>query len=306
MDTAAACNVEEYLKGLIWNLAMYQDGVCSDYGYNYGRRMSPTADEMLDFLKNAEENNQCIGRKELLSNNFTQPLSDGLSCLAALPTEVKHLIPEPYNKLSINGTIEDVYASCMDEQTNVFDLQSFQQKCYELLNLDETPTKSFNSSHDIHEQNVEQGIGDKNRKRGRTIRTGKTFWTVLKRVRKPLQHPYAPPCKFSPRLSNLRNDNKIKVFHMHSTDRPRWLMSKKGRGKKDEINESKFTDMSEIISDSSIDSLDNIEYMKVYQRSNKGEKKTTIKQKKALKRNGIKRRGRKKSFEGSKDSTYRI
>ena len=91
--------------------------------------MSPTADEMLSYFKSANETGRCIGRKELLSYKFTEPLSDGLSCLAALPIEVKHLIPQPYSSLTKDGLVEEIYSSCMDKETNVFDLNLFRQKC---------------------------------------------------------------------------------------------------------------------------------------------------------------------------------
>jgi hypothetical protein len=265
METSAACSVEEYLKGLIWNLATYQDGVCSDYSYNYGRRMSPTAEEMLNYLKDAEDSNRCIGREELLSDNFTEPLSDGLSCLAALPTEVRHLIPKPYNKLAEDGVVEDIYASCMDKDTNVFDINAFKQKCMERIDLNDESNDGSSSQPELKHK----------RRKGRKIRTGKTFWTVLRRVKKPLTHPYEPPKGFSDRLTQLRSDNKIKVFHMHATDRPRWLRNetKRWRERRQEnLNEAaKFTDMGGIISDS--ESLENVEFMRAYQSYRKKETK---------------------------------
>ncbi len=215
--------------------------------------MSPTADEVLSYFKTAHENGIRLGRKETLSNNFTEALSDGLSCLAALPTEVSHLIPEPYRGLSENGVVESIYATCMDKNTNVFDIELFQQMCEEHLKIEDTL---------VPESQNEFNKFDRNRRKGRKIRTGKTFWTVLRRVSKPLVHPYQPPPSFSDRLSSLRYDSKIKAFHMHSTDRPRWLRENGQESKKYE--RSKFTNIQGVLPDAR--NLDSIKFLKVYQK----------------------------------------
>lgn len=131
------CDVEQYLAGILWNLQTYQDGVCADYSYNYGRRMSPTAAQIVEYLTNftAGQNNSMdsIGREELLGDNFTEPLDAGLSCLAALPAQAKHLVPEPYNLLTLNDTVEEIYGECMDSDSNVFDIKLFKERCNELI-----------------------------------------------------------------------------------------------------------------------------------------------------------------------------
>jgi len=40
-------DTSEYLKGLQWNIKMYQEGICSDYEYNYGNRAAPTVYDLL-------------------------------------------------------------------------------------------------------------------------------------------------------------------------------------------------------------------------------------------------------------------
>lgn len=208
--------------------------------------MSPTADEMMSYFKDAERNGKRLGRHDILSTNFTDALSDGLSCLAALPTEVSHLIPEPYRSLSESGVVESIYAACMDKNTNVFDIELFKKKCFK--HLDKESLVKHN-----------KGSNRFATKRGRQIRTGKTFWTVLRRVPKPLVHPYQPPKGFSERLSPLRYDSKIKAFHMHSTDRPRWLRTQQQSGH----DRSKFTDMKEILPHNY--NLEDVPYIKAYQ-----------------------------------------
>ena len=234
--------------GLVWNLATYQDGVCSDYSFNYGRRMSPTADEMFLYFKDAERNGKRLSRHDVLSTNFTDALSDGLSCLAALPTEVSHLIPEPYRSLSESGVVESIYAACMDKNTNVFDIELFKKKCYKHLDKESL----------IQSKEVSKRFA---RKRGRQIRTGKTFWTVLRRVPKPLVHPYQPPKGFSERLSPLSYDSKIKAFHMHSTDRPRWLRTQHQSAH----DKSKFTDMKGILQYNY--NLEGVSYIRAYHKN---------------------------------------
>mmetsp|Transcript_9399 Transcript_9399/g.11882 ORF Transcript_9399/g.11882 Transcript_9399/m.11882 type:complete len:1032 (-) Transcript_9399:343-3438(-) len=252
METAAASSVEEYLKGLIWNLATYQDGVCADYAYNYGRRMSPTAEELVSFFRDAKEKNKHVGREGLLSNNFTEPLSDHLSCLAALPTEVRYLLPDNYRHLAESGIVEKIYASCMNNETNVFDLELFRRSCMERV-------------EDNHNHNKAQTYN--NNKKGREVRTGNSFWTVLRRTNQPLTHPFDPPEGFCDRLASLRKDNKIKVFHFHATDRPRWLSSETKHRKtvintKNPIDLSKFSDMGGLISHAG--NLENVKYISAY------------------------------------------
>ena len=40
----------EYCKGLQWNLKMYQEGICADYSYDYGRRLAPTVYDLMDYF----------------------------------------------------------------------------------------------------------------------------------------------------------------------------------------------------------------------------------------------------------------
>jgi len=237
--------VDEYLRGLLWNLATYQDGVCADYGYNYGRRMSPTAKEIVSYLQDVQRNGVTpatkptgtddddhhpngdtpagsptskptpkprkrnrkrhrLGREELLGEAFVPPLNAGLSCLAALPSQVQHLVPEPYRWLSADGSVEDIYASCMDVDANVFDLELFRSLCMERIEVlrlekkkeetkggDDTgvyeetstdgtiPPSNSNSTAANANQSTKGGLM---RRGGRKILMGDSFWTVLHRT----------------------------------------------------------------------------------------------------------------------------
>ena len=42
--------VIRYLEGMLWNLQTYQEGICADYGCNYGKRHSPTAPEISEYI----------------------------------------------------------------------------------------------------------------------------------------------------------------------------------------------------------------------------------------------------------------
>jgi hypothetical protein len=261
----AASNVHEYLKGLLWNLATYQDGVCANYGYNYGKRMSPTADEIALYFKNASDVSLSVGRKELLDEDFVKPLNAGLSCLAALPSQLQHLVPEPYRQLSADKRVEEIYASCMEEDANVFDLDSFRKLSMEALEL----------KSDVKNNNASIKSDNKLRK----IRTGETFWTVIRKTNKPLVHPFAPPKPFSDRLSRLKQSNRIQAMHVFASDRPRWLRQEAPL--KTTKSDMPNNDMDRLMINSLGDkqALENVGYRKAFQvaGSGLGEEKDTNK-----------------------------
>lgn len=217
----ALSSVDEYLRGLLWNLSTYQDGVCSDYGYNYGRRLSPTAEEIVAYFENALLMKNRVNTKTLQGEVFVEPLSSGLSCLAALPSQVDFLIPEPFRLLSADGSVEDIYAQCMDPMNNVFDMRLFRNLC--TLAIQERGI-SIDPDHRKKQMGRKSNL--------RKIRLGDTFWTVIHRVKSPLKSPYEPPKPFSNRLSNLRFNPCIKVSHILATDKPRWLQFKEMQGKR--------------------------------------------------------------------------
>ncbi len=209
---SAPGRVDKYLAGLLWNLQTYQDGVCTDYSYNYGRRMSPTATEIVDYLKEAMKENRTVGRHELLGNDFVEAVSAGISCLAALPSQMQDLIPEPYNMLS-NTTVEDIYASCMDPEDNCFDLKQFEHLCKERIR-EATP--------DGQQIGIEDGVQiEQHGRHGRRILTGDHYWIVLSRQKSPLVHPFEPPAPFSDRLAELRPNRRLKVTRAIATAEPR-------------------------------------------------------------------------------------
>jgi len=129
----AQCDVKAYLQGILWNVQTYQDGVCSNYGYDYGRRVAPTAADIANFMQWFLENGQeldvndvrdtsnnnrnkiryssssevkYLGRKDLkYGETFVKPLNAGLSCLAAIPSKCSDLVPYPYRLLATSDDV---------------------------------------------------------------------------------------------------------------------------------------------------------------------------------------------------------
>jgi len=263
ISVPAASSVEEYLRGLLWNLSTYQDGVCSDYGYNYGRRMSPTAEEIVSYFETAQKNGKKVDREALLGNSFVTPLSAGLSCLAALPSQVDYLVPEPYRQLSTDGAVEDIFGSCMDPENNVFDMKLFKDLV--------TDAVAGKNGKPIRRK------GPPRKSNLRKVMTGDTFWTVIRRVQTPLVHPFEPPPPFSDRLSYLRPNSRIKATHIMASDRPRWLRegisgrNGNNQSKKtcetEPSKEGKHSDMGKLLVNALGDdtTLENVGYKLVYQ-----------------------------------------
>lgn len=228
------CDVEQYLAGMLWNLQTYQDGVCADYSYNYGRRMSPTASQIVQYLENSDKNSPYLGRETLLSNTFTGPLNAGLSCLAALPAQAKHLVPEPYRILTENQEVEEIYGDCMDPNCNVFDIQLFEKKCMKSLAELSSELSNNNNKNDIKKSN-----------NPRKIKTGDNYWTVLSHTRKDLAYTFDPPEPFSDRLSYLRSSKRIQVTKLWATSVPKWISMKRKRRKDSRRNRASSTNQIE-------------------------------------------------------------
>ena len=118
---------------------------------------------------------------------------------AALPSAVKHLVPEPYRSLD-DEIVEQMYASCMSKTDNVFDMKGCEKLCDEQVqSMNGAITDSSRS--DRGEQHHD----------GRRILMGDHYWTVVSRQKRPLKSPFDPPPPFSQRLSELRPNSRIKV-----------------------------------------------------------------------------------------------
>ena len=114
-----------YLGGLLWTLETYRTGKCIDYGYNYGRKSSPSALELATLLEN--RGGKKISRFDLIGDSDVAPLSDGMSCLAALPPQAHSILEEPYSWLvepSSRSNFEEMYNSCFSGQVLEADFES--------------------------------------------------------------------------------------------------------------------------------------------------------------------------------------
>jgi hypothetical protein len=217
--------VDKYLYGILWNLQTYQDGLCPNYGFSYGKRMSPMASEIVDFFQAARDKNHVVGPQELKALVKTNQAADsnsngtggfcgpsiaaGLSCLAALPSAVKNeLVPEPYCWIP-DETVEDIYSSCMSPIDNTFDMTKFAQLCEE--QVEALRNMGLRSS----KPQVQESHGD------RRIIVNEHSWTVISKASKPLIHPFDPPRPFSENLSRLRPNSRIRISHSVTTMKPR-------------------------------------------------------------------------------------
>jgi len=250
----AEAHISSYLYGILWNLQTYKDGVCTDYAYNYGKRLSPTANQIVSFFKNISITNNTthLSRDQLLWNDddndnysrqniFVPPLDAGLSAIAALPSQAKDLVSYPYSLLLENETfVENLYGDCMDSKNNVFNLPLFQKGCTNALHtiikelnnitnannvtskqMDNTVKKIYESSSSSSSSSLRN---DHNKKKevanGRRIYTSNKHWTVFSHSRKPLEHPFAPPPPFCDGLNTLRSNKFLRVSRRLATLEP--------------------------------------------------------------------------------------
>jgi 5'-3' exoribonuclease 2 len=207
------CDVPLYLYGLLWTLQTYQDGTCADYGYQYGgRRLSPTAKDLVDYFEQAKAAGRSIGISSL-RRGYTPPVPAGIACLAALPLQAKDNIAEPYNYLD-DEFVEYTYQSCVNETSLTFDMKLFAQLCNDEVK------KRANSDDRFHipepKAHSANSIG-----RERRIIMGDHSWTVLTKKDKCLVHPFQPPEPFLDRLSELWHNNYIQAQRINAASSPR-------------------------------------------------------------------------------------
>jgi len=197
----AAAEPGSYLGGLLWTLETYQTGVCADYGYNYGMKSSPSALELASLLE--EHGGPHITRFDLIGDSGVAPLSDGMSCLAALPPQAHSILEEPYSWLvepSSRANFEEIYDSCFTE--GVFDSQSFADRCSKQI-------ADIRSERQIKKPKTEKNFSQDGR--GRHILASSKYWTVLSVSKQPLVHPFAPPEPFSDRTPRLKSNKRVRA-----------------------------------------------------------------------------------------------
>jgi hypothetical protein len=143
--------------------------------------------QVVEFLQDLSKDGITnLYRTDLIKDTALPPLSDGLTCLAALPPQAySSLVREPYDSLVQSPEkFEQLYKSCIDPATAVFDMALFQKKCAALL-MKRKDNKKTDASN--------PPTSDENSNDQRNIYTGSKHWTVIARSRVPLQHPFKPP-----------------------------------------------------------------------------------------------------------------
>lgn len=128
-------------------------------------------------------------RKDLMKDTAIPPLPAGLTCAAALPPKAWHLVPDPYNKVWSPEEFEEMYTSCMDPNTGVFDMALFQKKCAAELKRARKEERFVTKSTNVIGSDVNCTASSNSR----NIYTSSRHWTVISRAKTPLKHPFTPP-----------------------------------------------------------------------------------------------------------------
>ncbi|KAK1865052.1 hypothetical protein I4F81_007587 [Pyropia yezoensis] len=89
-------DVESYLRGILWTLAMYVDGVCPDFTYMYTKKYSPSPAVLVAWIR-AHDGDPPGAMTPPIS--LTPPLPPHKATLALLPPRGAHLLPGPLRPL---------------------------------------------------------------------------------------------------------------------------------------------------------------------------------------------------------------
>ena len=195
------------------------------------QRLAPTGESIARFFDKARRNGKTVG-PELIYNAgiFSgRDVSAGASCLAALPTKMKHLVPKPFSLLD-DEIVEEAYGLCVDKHDNSFDLPKFQKLLEAEIKSQglDTVSEFFNSD----EKALYRDSGN-----GRRIILGDHFWSVLSLSKREIEHPFCPPPPpvTDGGFSLLRRNNRIKASRIISIDvsRRRNITAESGKSETD-------------------------------------------------------------------------
>lgn len=93
---------ENYFNGLIWNLYMYQDGICKDYYYMCHAKKPINIINLLMYLYSQKNRlNKLNGLNvlnKLIYDIINKPIPSELCCILLLPESGKYLIDDKYHK----------------------------------------------------------------------------------------------------------------------------------------------------------------------------------------------------------------
>ena len=229
--------------------------MCPDYSFNYGKRHAPTAGEIVSYLEDAQDRHGEVGLQQLMKKDaalkndpsHAYPINAGVSCLAALPSDVREIVPEPYRYLDTES-VEKFYGECMDPTDNVFDMKRFERLCDGRV-AELGYTNNSNNGSASSEMSDKQKV-DKSH-----------YWIVLAKSKGPLKRPIDPPPPFSERLSELRPNNRISVKRIKAVweqrSRSVWEGNKHQEGTDEQVLDSFL---------SSFESLNDVQYKSAYRK----------------------------------------
>ena len=217
---------------------------------------------------------QLLGQPKPISEST--PVSAGVSCLAALPSEVRDLVPDPYRQLDIDD-VEIFYGQCMNPVDNVFDMKKFERLCDERvaqLGLEARQGREANTKSKMKQQDVVKRIDQSH------------YWVILSKSSRPSKNPIDPPPPFSDRLTRLKPNKLIRVHrtkaHWEPRNRGVWkdtvrVIRSNNRRKKipedqDSINMLKQSEPDEFLS--RFESINRIAYKDAYESFQKRKKKS--------------------------------
>jgi len=217
----------EYMKGILWNVEMYQKGACSDYTYNYGRRRAPSVFDMLRLFKKAEEDKKRIGMrtKEFKTRGRSvPPLQSPVSLLCSMPSSETHLIDKYFEPITKDRAIDNVYEECIDKESGWFNMTRFDFEIRQRLKharergeyeeLDRNlgwPTSAV--------RNKAMNISNSQ------VQIGQDYWTVLtnkrmtpnKKQRSVPKKPLEPPTGFSKEMEELPPNPNIRAHSVKAS-----------------------------------------------------------------------------------------
>ena len=208
---------------MLWNLQTYQDGVCADYAYNYGRRLAPTSSDIANYLDVCYKRiGVLLSTKELKGDKFVKPLTAGLSCLAALPNKASHLVPYPYKLLADDGNlVDEIYCSCIDDSGTI-NIEKFRSICVHEVRKRTRRRTTVNKSDDQRLNTEAHNLP----KHSYQIKPLMKHWSVFSLQRYPLERPFDPPQRYCETVSNLRRNKYIQIGIMPASIKPKFNAAK--------------------------------------------------------------------------------